>query len=83
MDDVLFLISDATLASEDLAIDLPVLKRLETDSCTLLERNRAQQDGVGCRTISISMEYKSRESMVRLMISGMQRVNSSDLVSNN
>ena len=37
---VAFLVTDAQLADEDLLIGLPVLKHLEIDSKTMLERNR-------------------------------------------
>lgn len=48
LNNIPYLISDATLASKDLLIGHSVLKHLGNDSRTLLERNGAQLDGMNC-----------------------------------
>lgn len=71
---ILFLVSDAALSSEELLIGLPVFQHLGIDSRTLLERNRAALDGTDCSTVSHPTVTESCGSLGRLMIPRIQRV---------
>lgn len=62
-----FLVSDASSASEDVLIGLPVLHHLDIDSRTHLERNRAQLDETDCSSVPLRSKSHIGGSLRRLM----------------
>lgn len=78
LNNISFLSSDASLASEDILIDLPVLRHLGIDWCTVLESNHEQLDVTDCSTISLLSFSNKCGSLGRLMISHLQRDDDND-----
>lgn len=76
---ILFLISDASLASEDILIGLPVLKHLEIDSRALLERNCAHLDGMNYSSFPLPSASDKRSSLGRIMIGRLERSETEDM----
>lgn len=76
LNNISFLISDPTPASEDLLIGLPVLMHLGIDSRTLLEPNNSQLDVMDCSSIPLPTASKTFGSLGRLIIARLERSDS-------
>lgn len=74
LNNISFLMSDATLATDDILFGLPALRNLQIDSRTLLERNSAELDGTDCSSIRMPTNSKSCGTPRRLMIARLHRV---------
>lgn len=73
-----FLVSYASLLTEDLLIGLPVLQHLGIDSRILLERNRSALDGTDCFVVKNPTVSKTCGTLGRLMIVRLQRITGRD-----
>lgn len=71
---VSFLVADKDLSCEDLLIGLPVLRHLEIDSRTMLERNRAILDGTDCSSVGITTATDNVGTLGRLMVARLDQL---------
>jgi len=71
---ITYLVADDDLACEDLLIGRPVLKTLQIDSETMLERNRAVLDGADCSHVGNPIAHKQGGTVSRLMVARLNRI---------
>lgn len=79
---VVSMVSNELLASDEILISLPVLCHSEIDSRTLLERNCTKSGGKNCCKVSLPFHMQYCVFLGRLIIARLQRVHDAELHDN-